>query len=90
MSDVNSEHAVVVNHEKQYSVWPVDRKLPAGWSLEGQTGSKEECLAWIDTNWTDIRPLSLRQSLPMTMSSQVDVRPTANQTFLGGSRDTEK
>jgi MbtH protein len=51
---------VVVNHEEQYSIWPADRPVPAGWSLAGQPGSKEECLALVRTLWTDMRPLSLR------------------------------
>jgi MbtH protein len=51
---------VVVNHEEQYSVWPVDRPVPAGWREAGFTGTREECLAHIDEVWTDMRPLSLR------------------------------
>jgi MbtH protein len=51
---------VVVNHEEQYSVWPVDRPVPAGWREVGRTGTREECLAYVDDVWTDMRPLSLR------------------------------
>ncbi len=53
-------YAVVVNHEEQYSIWPADRELPAGWTREGVTGTEDECLAHIDEIWTDMRPLSLR------------------------------
>lgn len=53
-------HAVVVNHEEQYSIWPVDRPLPAGWRQQGVTGTEAECLEYIDQTWTDMRPLSLR------------------------------
>jgi MbtH protein len=53
-------HAVVVNHEEQYSIWPVDRALPAGWRQAGVTGTEAECLDYIDQTWTDMRPLSLR------------------------------
>jgi MbtH protein len=55
-----SDMAVVVNHEEQYSIWPADRDLPPGWRAAGFSGSREECLAHIDTVWTDLRPLSLR------------------------------
>ena len=55
-----TEYRVVLNHEEQYSIWPVDQDLPAGWRADGVTGSKEECLAHIDEVWTDMRPLSLR------------------------------
>ncbi|MDN3262249.1 MbtH family NRPS accessory protein [Streptomyces sp. CSDS2] len=57
------EHRVVLNAEEQYSIWPVGRELPAGWSAEGTQGTREECLARIDEVWTDMRPLSLRRRM---------------------------
>jgi uncharacterized protein YbdZ (MbtH family) len=53
-------YRVVLNHEEQYSIWPADRDIPAGWREEGKLGLKSECLAYIDEVWTDMRPLSLR------------------------------
>jgi MbtH protein len=53
--------AVVVNLEEQYSIWPADTEPPAGWRREGFTGTEDECLAYIDEVWTDMRPLSLRR-----------------------------
>lgn len=53
---------VVVNDEEQYSIWPADREVPAGWRIAGKTGTKEECLAFIEEAWTDMRPASLRRS----------------------------
>lgn len=63
MSEIDEEYAVVVNHEEQYSIWPADRELPAGWSKEGFSGVKEACLSHIDEVWTDMRPLSLRRRM---------------------------
>jgi len=54
-------HAVVVNDEEQYSIWPVGRDLPGGWRPDGFTGTEAECLAYIDETWTDMRPASLRR-----------------------------
>lgn len=54
-------YAVVVNSEDQYSIWLADRPAPAGWELVGVNGTKAECLAHIETVWTDMRPRSLRQ-----------------------------
>ncbi|QAU45214.1 MbtH family protein [Bradyrhizobium guangzhouense] len=55
---------VVINHEEQYSIWPADRdNLPLGWRDAGKVGSKEECLAYVEQVWTDMRPLSLRQQM---------------------------
>ncbi|MFE4625554.1 MbtH family protein [Streptomyces mirabilis] len=56
-------YKVVLNHEEQYSIWPVDRENPNGWRDEGTSGSKEECLSHIDKVWTDMRPLSLRRQM---------------------------
>jgi MbtH protein len=55
------QHAVVVNDEEQYSIWPAERDLPAGWRRDGFTGTEAECLAYIDETWTDMRPASLRR-----------------------------
>jgi MbtH protein len=51
---------VVVNHEEQYSIWPVGRENAPGWRDAGFRGTKDECLAYVNEHWTDMRPLSLR------------------------------
>jgi MbtH protein len=56
-------YKVVLNHEEQYSIWPVDRENPLGWSDAGKSGLKPECLAYIKEVWTDMRPLSLRKHM---------------------------
>ena len=56
-------YRVVVNDEEQYSIWPEDREIPAGWKAVGRSGSKKECLAYIEETWTDMRPLSLRKAM---------------------------
>jgi MbtH protein len=54
-------YAVVVNQEEQYSIWPADREVPAGWRAVGKSGLKAECLDFIKEVWTDMRPLSLQK-----------------------------
>lgn len=61
--DSDREFIVVRNHEDQYSIWPGDRELPAGWTATGTRGPKAECLAAIEAEWTDMRPLSLRERM---------------------------
>ena len=56
-------YVAVVNHEEQYSIWPADRELPAGWRATERSGPKDECLAYINEVWTDMRPLSLRRAM---------------------------
>jgi MbtH protein len=58
-----SRYSVVVNDEEQYSIWAADRPIPAGWRATGFAGSKPDCLAHIDTVWTDMRPRSLREAM---------------------------
>jgi MbtH protein len=53
---------VVLNDEEQYSLWPADLPVPAGWRKEGKTGRKTECLEHIKVVWTDMTPASLRRA----------------------------
>jgi MbtH protein len=63
--DDNTIYKVVINHEEQYSIWPVERENPLGWQGVGKSGLKSECLAYIQEAWTDMRPLSLRKAMDM-------------------------
>jgi MbtH protein len=56
-------YKVVVNHEEQYSIWPVDKDTPLGWREVGKQGPKKECLEYVEQVWTDMRPLSLRKKM---------------------------
>lgn len=55
-------YKVVINHEEQYSIWPIHRENPAGWRDAGFSGPKSDCLDHIGKVWTDMRPLSLRRA----------------------------
>ncbi|SHF57270.1 MbtH protein [Jatrophihabitans endophyticus] len=52
-------YTVVRNDEGQYALWPADLDVPAGWVEQGRRGTEQECSDWVDTVWTDMRPLSL-------------------------------
>jgi MbtH protein len=56
-------YEVVLNDEEQYSIWRSGREIPKGWRAVGKSGIKEECLAYIEKHWTDMRPLSLRKAM---------------------------
>jgi MbtH protein len=66
----STTYRVVANDEDQYSIWPVDKAIPAGWREAGPTGPKSECLAYIKETWTDMRPLSLRKQMEEAESRQ--------------------
>jgi MbtH protein len=54
---------VVINDEEQYSIWQADRDNAPGWYDEGFSGSRQECLDYIDETWMDICPRSVRVGL---------------------------
>ena len=56
-------YTVLVNAEEQYSLWPQDLAIPAGWRAAGKVGTKQECLDYVRSVWTDMRPLSLRRAM---------------------------
>ena len=57
-------YSVVINHEEQYSIWLVScGQPPSGWSKVGKSGSKDDCLRYIEEVWTDMRPLSLHKEM---------------------------
>lgn len=57
------QYNVVISDEERYSIWPAYKPVPAGWRLSGFSGSKQACLAHIEVEWTDMRPLSLRRAM---------------------------
>jgi MbtH protein len=46
---------VLVNEQGQYSLWPAFARIPAGWTKLYEE-RREACLAYIEQNWTDMRP----------------------------------
>lgn len=54
-------HLVLVNHEEQYSLWPITKGVPSGWTHVFE-GTQEACLAHVEEVWTDMRPKSVRDA----------------------------
>ncbi len=63
VNESGTMYKVVVNHEEQYSIWPVDLENALGWQDAGKSGTKEACLSYIREVWKDMRPLSLRKAM---------------------------
>ena len=61
--DEDGSYVVLVNDEEQHSLWPVFADVPAGWRVVFGEAARAECLEYIDQNWTDIRPKTLRDRL---------------------------
>ncbi|MEE1799257.1 MULTISPECIES: MbtH family NRPS accessory protein [unclassified Streptomyces] len=54
---------VVINEELQYATVPATWPVPEGWRQTGASGTEEECVRYVETHWTDMRPLSLRRAM---------------------------
>lgn len=54
---------VVVNAEEQHSLWPVLVEVPAGWRTVFGATTRAECLDYVERNWSDMRPRSLREAM---------------------------
>ncbi|MFI1370235.1 MbtH family protein [Streptomyces griseochromogenes] len=69
--DVNSTYFVLVNAEGQHSLWPSAVKIPVGWAAEYGAAARKECIEYIDANWKDLRPQSLRDAMASLVNPQV-------------------
>ncbi|AXE31720.1 MbtH family protein [Chromobacterium phragmitis] len=58
--DESLSFLVLVNRQDQHSLWPATLPPPAGWNVARGPDSRAACVAYLDANWTDIRPRSLR------------------------------
>jgi uncharacterized protein YbdZ (MbtH family) len=61
--DDDGSFFVLVNDEEQHSLWPAFAGVPVGWRVVYGEADRAACLDYIEQNWTDIRPKSLRERL---------------------------
>ncbi|KRV50462.1 protein mbtH [Wenjunlia vitaminophila] len=61
--DPDARYLVLVNEEEQHSLWPAFAEVPAGWTAVFGEDSREACLRYVETHWTDLRPRSLRLAM---------------------------
>jgi uncharacterized protein YbdZ (MbtH family) len=61
--DDDARYEVLRNDEDQYSLWLAGHEVPEGWYQVGKEGTKDECSAYVDEVWTDMRPRSLRERM---------------------------
>lgn len=54
---------VLTNDEEQYSLWPEFAEVPAGWQVVFGADTRANCSAYVEENWTDMRPRSLREAM---------------------------
>ncbi|QXJ23368.1 MbtH family protein [Actinomadura graeca] len=61
--DEEGRFLVLVNDEDQHSLWPFFADVPSGWQAVFGPENRQDCLGYIEENWTDLRPRSLRESM---------------------------
>ncbi|MET9362289.1 MbtH family protein [Streptomyces sp. NPDC006632] len=57
--DADGRFLVLVNDEGQHSLWPSFAVVPGGWTVAKEEASRDACLEFVESNWTDLRPRSL-------------------------------
>lgn len=66
LDDETGKFYALVNDEGQFSLWPIFVAVPDGWRVVygGTEGvSRKSCLEFIEAEWTDMRPMSLRDAM---------------------------
>jgi len=61
--DDTAQFYVLVNDEGQHSLWPVFADVPDGWTVAYGQQTRQNCLAYIEESWTDMRPKSLADQM---------------------------
>ena len=52
-------YLVLMTSEDQYSLWPEWIDVPDGWRVVSGAQPRAGAIAYIDANWTDMRPKHL-------------------------------
>jgi MbtH protein len=61
--DTDGTFLVLVNDERQHSLWPSFAAVPSGWDIVHGPESRESCMAYVSENWADMRPASLAAAM---------------------------
>lgn len=59
--DDTAQYVVLANDRAQYSLWPADLTVPAGWEVVRGAASRQQALAFVGENWHDLRPAGQRK-----------------------------
>lgn len=54
--DAERMYIVLINDAGQYSLWPKEKQIPAGWRATGTEGTKSHCMEYVDSVWLDMKP----------------------------------
>ena len=94
--DPDAMYLVLINEEGQHSLWPVFADVPDGWEVIFGEAGRQECLDFIEKNWTDMRPKSLIRAMEADAAArqngaiQSESANGAPETKKNGSRTSKK
>lgn len=60
LDDPDVDFVVVVNDERQHSLWPAPIAVPEGWTVSHGPATRADCLDHVREHWSDMRPVSAR------------------------------
>jgi uncharacterized protein YbdZ (MbtH family) len=70
--DAEASYVVLVNDERQYSLWPVFAGTPDGWTVDFGPSGRAECLDHVNRTWTDMRPKSLVDAMAASAATATE------------------
>lgn len=68
--NIDGVFLVLVNKENQHSLWPEFAAVPDGWDQVFGPASHDDCLAYVEENWRDMRPASLIAAMKESESAR--------------------
>ena len=74
--DEDGRFFVLVNDEDQHSLWPTFSEVPQGWRVVFGEDTRAACLEYVETNWTDMRPRSLREAMEADAAARASAEGT--------------
>jgi MbtH protein len=56
----DAAYLVLVNAKNEHSLWPDSMVVPEGWRIVHGTESRQNCLAYVEDNWTNLGPTAAK------------------------------
>jgi MbtH protein len=78
--DPDAKYFVLINDEGQHSLWPIFAEVPAGWEVIFGEDGRQECLDFIEKNWTDMRPKSLIKAMAEDAAARQNASAASGST----------
>jgi MbtH protein len=57
-----TNYYALTNDEGQFSLWPASIEVPSGWTIAAGPSNRNDCISYVETHWSDMRPRSLIES----------------------------